>query len=447
MTTTASSSRSAAVPASLAARLRLLPARPIDGSLETIRTANGRNNYGRWCTASNGFVDEVSKGAANFEKVVGIRIGDLLGGPPTHETRYLENLKDIWGDKLASWASISRGSDVFIRGLPRFDILAVYDEIITQRTRGITFPSWERLLAEIEAGKLLHAANELRHEDPARWGPRFTRKEDAIRCLLDEHDGLGDGLAEFCKAHEVEWSKESMNSHPGWKRPSSWILTPDELRARGHFPRIFAGFLSEATDSSTLNSQAAEEYQRMLDIICSILTDLNDTDMIRDHLLRHHGSWDHPDRGGCLDELYDCNGAVNMAGFAEMEPPQLINALREYERLQQRDPDAHYEHLDDLQGTSELFVLRSSLELKTAGERLNNCALSYADKVQMRECVLVELRDASGKPTAIGQFDMAKAEWVQIRETCNRMPTDATRAAFIGYTAVIQAWRARSNRR
>mmetsp|Transcript_31725 Transcript_31725/g.109710 ORF Transcript_31725/g.109710 Transcript_31725/m.109710 type:complete len:177 (+) Transcript_31725:228-758(+) len=169
------------------------------------------------------------------------------------------------------------------------------------------------------------------------------------------------------------------------------------------------------------------------------LLDLDEHDARRQHLLRHHGSWNHPDRGGCLDELRDCEDASEIAGFAEMEPPQLINVLRERTRLRMLGSNVHYKHLDDLQGTSELFVLRSSLELKTAGERLNNCALSYADKVQMRECVLVELRDASGKPTAIGQFDMAKAEWVQIRETCNRMPTDATRAAFIGYTAVIQA--------
>ncbi|KAJ1453272.1 hypothetical protein M885DRAFT_524664 [Pelagophyceae sp. CCMP2097] len=342
--------------------------------------------------------------------------------------------------------TISRGSDVFIRGLPRFDILAVYDEIITQRTRGITFPSWERLLAEIEAGKLLHAANELRHEDPARWGPRFTRKEDAIRCLLDEHDGLGDGLAEFCKAHEVEWSKESMKTHHEWNRPSNWIPTPDDLRARGHFPEIFAGFLSEATDSSIQNSQAAE-YKKMLEIITSILglrEDYRDessetAEMLRDHLLRHHGSWDQPDRGGCLDELHSCTNPREIAGFAEMEPPELINVLRERTRLQNLGPDVHYDRLDDLQGTSSLAMLRCKYEIEDAGKRLRNCARSYASQVQMCECVLVELRDASGKPTAIGQFDMAKAEWVQIRETCNRMPTDATRAAFIGYTAVIQA--------
>jgi hypothetical protein len=54
------------------------------------------------------------------------------------------------------------------------------------------------------------------------------------------------------------------------------------------------------------------------------------------------------------------------------------------------------------------------------------------------------LRDPSGKPTALGEFDMATAQWVQIRENSNGMPTDATRAAFTGYTATIQAWRALS---
>ncbi|KAJ1453327.1 hypothetical protein M885DRAFT_567734 [Pelagophyceae sp. CCMP2097] len=228
-------------------------------------------------------------------------------------------------------------------------------------------------LDEIKVAPLLCAANQLRRKDPARWGPRFTKKKDAIRCLLDERDSLGEILADTFKAHDFKKRTE-------WQR----------------------------------------------------------------HLLRHHGSWNHPDRGGCLDELRDCEDASEIAGFAEMEPPQLINVLRERTRLRMLGSNVHYKHLDDLQGTSSLAVLRSSLELRDAGEKLRNCALSYASQVESRTCVLVVLRVASGKPTALGQFDMATAKWVSIRETCNRMPTAATRTAFNSYTATIQARKART---
>ncbi|KAJ1461270.1 hypothetical protein M885DRAFT_558392 [Pelagophyceae sp. CCMP2097] len=331
-------------------------------------------------------------------------------------------------------------ADVFIRGLPRFDISAVYDEIFTHKMRNHEMPeSWEMWLNEIKAAPLLCAANKLRRKDPARWGPRFTKKKkkDAIRCLLDERDSLGEFLADTFKAHDFKERTELLIFY-------LWILTPNDLRARGHFPQIFAGFLSEATGPLTLEShQAASEYRVMLFRI-EFLLDLDEHDARRQHLLRHHGSWNHPDRGGCLDKLRDCEDASEIAGFAEMEPPQLINVLRERTRLRMLGSNVHYKHLDNLQGTSSLAMLRSSHELGDAGEKLRNCALSYASQVESRTCVLVMLRDASGKPTALGQFDMAKAKWVQIREAGNKMPTDATRAALTGYTATIQAWRART---
>ncbi|KAJ1451356.1 hypothetical protein M885DRAFT_570081 [Pelagophyceae sp. CCMP2097] len=177
------------------------------------------------------------------------------------------------------------------------------------------------------------------------------------------------------------------------------------------------------------------------------LLDLDDDDARRRHLLWHHGSWDHADRGGCLDELLGCTDASEIAGFAEMEPPQLINALRERTHLREFGPAVHYEHLKDLSDTSSLAVLRSKYELEDAGRKLRNCAMSYAPRVQYGDCVLVMLRDASGKPTTLGQFDMATAQWVSIRETCNRMPTDATRAIFTGYAPAIQAWQAERRRK
>ncbi|KAJ1449217.1 hypothetical protein M885DRAFT_573073 [Pelagophyceae sp. CCMP2097] len=244
--------------------------------------------------------------------------------------------------------------------LPRFDIVAVYDETFKQRTIGLKFPKlgidWGKRLNEVVAAPLLRAANKLRIKHPEFGGPCFTTKKAAIRCLLDERDGLSD-VGAFYEA----------------------------------CPKL------------------AAEYSATLGIVCTLL-DLDEHDARRQHLLRHHAFWNHAE-----------NGAYGTQ--------QLINALRERTHLRELGPDVHYGHLDDLkdpQGTSELAVLRSKHAIGDAGKRLRNCALSYASQVKSRTCVL---------------FDMSLAKWVSIRENCNGIPTDATRAAFTGYTAAIQAWR------
>ncbi|KAJ1453326.1 hypothetical protein M885DRAFT_619221, partial [Pelagophyceae sp. CCMP2097] len=87
-TTTTTASSSCFGPASLAARLPLLLWGPIYGSLEQIRAAFEASAPGRR--------DEVSKGAANWEKEVGIGIDDLrrrpIQAPPDRDERHRTKL-------------------------------------------------------------------------------------------------------------------------------------------------------------------------------------------------------------------------------------------------------------------------------------------------------------------------------------------------------------------
>mmetsp|Transcript_135 Transcript_135/g.500 ORF Transcript_135/g.500 Transcript_135/m.500 type:complete len:306 (+) Transcript_135:224-1141(+) len=126
---------------SLAAQLRLPPAPPACGSLEDIVADYDEVNGER----DRDSLSEVFQGMANWQKVMGLRFDDILGGPPHREelgeTGNVANASWGLGSYFERWASTQRGRDVFIRGLPRFDITAVYDEIIRMETHGQMMPN------------------------------------------------------------------------------------------------------------------------------------------------------------------------------------------------------------------------------------------------------------------------------------------------------------------
>ncbi|KAJ1458122.1 hypothetical protein M885DRAFT_614804 [Pelagophyceae sp. CCMP2097] len=380
------------------AKLRLLPSSPIEGSLEQIMTDfEDYEEYERGRShARNGF--EVYKGAANWEGVVGVRLDDLFG-EATPET--VLGCSVGWGSRFASWwYSTPKDGSVYMPGLPDFDLLAVYDEIVD------------------------------------------------VKILAYGVSAMPDPL-------DLDWKAHSVETDCQWDQAGLWVLTPDELRARGHFPRLFAWYGDDesALDAAALDARAWD-YLRDLRIIVDLLG-LDDQDARRRHLLRHHAAWDHAVNGKCLDELRDCGGFVNIPGFADAEPQQLIEELR-VRKSSGEEPEApevpevpevsevpdgadeYYKHLDGLRDSSELVVLRADLG---DGRKLHSC-VAYPS-VESRNRVVVMLRDAAGEAMALGEFDVSTSHWSSIREA-QGPATEETRAALTGYTAAIQAWRAPS---
>ena len=51
------------------------------------------------------------------------------------------------------------------------------------------------------------------------------------------------------------------------------------------------------------------------------------------------------------------------------------------------------------------------------------------------------LNNAANNPTALVEFDTTINRWVQIRETANRAPTEATRIACAQYLPTIEGWK------
>ena len=451
------------VSSTLTARLKLLPRNLLgaaqDWQSDMQRSQNDIYSY-------NGGVQdaEVVAGAENWASVVGVPLSALFGKIvlPEDVPTLLQRINNRNPREpelrmlFASWAPVLRGRDVFLPGMERFDIAAIVDDIL--KTRDCRLPSrreldWACRFGFIKAALLKSAAGAQR-----QCGAYcFENKRQAIQCLLDDRDGVADPAAFYAKLIGQPNYVGRQASHrwwEEWENQKYYFLSPTELRARGHFSKIFAPLAA-----------FSPEYEWTLHIIVKLLS-LPEQDLRRRHLERHCDWWDHPDHGGALDELLNSlsfrrwtflDGPDGSSGVVEvdialstMKPPQLLNFLREQNRLAKMGPDVRYAHLDDLPdelppgeplpGGRTLSVLRSSHQIEAAATKLKNCASSYTYKVQANERVLVMLNDATNKPVALAEFDTTIKRWVQIRETANRTPTEATRMAFAQYLPRIKTW-------
>ena len=127
------------------------------------------------------------------------------------------------------------------------------------------------------------------------------------------------------------------------------------------------------------------------------------------HFVRYAAWWVDPANANVLDDLdrarvlFECtiqtihqteDGKTRWAqawpeGGESMQPPTLLNRMRELERLRQLGPDVHYSLLDSLKdptaepsSTHVLRILRSKHTVAKVSKELNNCALSYATGVE-----------------------------------------------------------------
>ena len=426
---------------------------------------------------------ELSDAAANLEAVTGIAPGmlealhrheleawyqwmDQCTDEYRHEAWYqrwreahLQRHQAVQRQAVLDWAHVRRGSDLFVRGLGRFNIdVAVCES-----------------LADL-----------------------FGR----------HHRGRHRSLPFYHRYLPSEQSRLRRAAESGLRYELTWVLRPRDLQARGYFPAL--GRLR--TDGEL---QPATRVGWILA--------LPDDHPIRCHLIRFHSYWARPDNANTLHELVEAAESLSVtnvpqvgprramllsgAGVSSMidlahldddqqarvvenctadcralpkrvlqmvvqnaaaelplrwsvdltaatKPVTLLRLLRELQIARLAGPDAHYAHLDSLPDGpintdgEQMQVLRSKHAIVQTAAHLRNCAARYATRVENKEYVLVSLVDTkSGGPKALGGLHVVRAtdshnhrhapggvlRWDQVVEQRNREPSLATQDAFDAY--------------
>ena len=135
-----------------------------------------------------------------------------------------------------------------------------------------------------------------------------------------------------------------------------------------------------------------------------------------------------------------------------MQPPTLLNRMRELNLLRQLQlgPDVgHYSHLDSLKdpiaqpsSAHVLRVLRNRHTVAKVSKELNNCAMSYAKRVERGKYVLVAIVEhATGKAKALAGYEPGDVSWSHKPVEKNNVSASAeTCALFDDYLSVLTAW-------
>ena len=425
---------------------------------------------------------ELSEAAANLEAVTGITAGmlealhrqeleawhqDIDTSSNKHAAWYqrwkgeeLERHQAAQRQAVLDWAHVRRGSDLFVRGLGRFNIDATVS----------------KSLADV----FCHAQNKAYRYWPS--GSFYS-----IYLLAE---------STLVRKQEAERSL---------KYDNTWVLRPRDLQARGHFPELAA----EKT-----RAQRSRHLQRV-----GWLLALPDDHPIRCHLIRFHSYWTRPDNANTLHELVEAAesllvanveqvgprrsallseaGVKSMIDLAHLDDDQqahianctkslptgvlqilvqnaaaelprrwsaeltagtkpitLLRRVRELQTARLSGPDVHFTHLDSLADGpinacgEQLQVLRSKYAIIETAKRLRNCAASFATRVKDKRYVLVSLVDTkTGAPKALGGANVSHIGndnqrvvsdfWDQVVEHSNKTPSPATQAAFDAYLPSI----------
>ena len=159
--------------------------------------------------------------------------------------------------------------------------------------------------------------------------------------------------------------------------------------------------------------------------------------------------WNCPQHIGSIDELVEIARRDNIDNtwpreWETMPPRQLLNVLRENERIRSLGPLETYSHLDKLHDNGRLKVLRTNHAIALAGSKLENCASLYANDVRRKRIVLVLLTDENKKPLALGSHPLVgtwpERGWSQIYEACNKVPSEKVVAKFSEYSKMFRRW-------
>jgi len=209
------------------------------------------------------------------------------------------------------------------------------------------------------------------------------------------------------------------------------ILSPSELQAAVYFGQVTCSRIDD----------------RVSHVITVLRAD--ETNPVRQHLIRYRHFWNDLDNAAMLDELaMSVERCSNPAYWPsdwtlQMKPQELINRLRKLSVQRRAGLDVKYSHLDGLQDSKDLRVVRSSHQLVEVGRQLRNCAASYQSQIASKQCALVALVDEKKRYIALGEyrFQGQHARLAQLKKVSNQTATTEMKTAFEHYTrAIIAPW-------
>ena len=396
---------------------------------------------------------DIDSALGGFEKVLGIpasNVRDILRKAPTKDS-FEKGKKD-----LLSWKTIERGNDLFIKGRGKFSIVEVYNELVKSRRS-----MWAmEAVFTIKAQPLRRAYKSLcQGSQKSRSASQETNSIDHIRMELAKtpefnllelfaNENTNEILKQkgFCSEYPpfplfVNSLIYSFRDHDRYIRSIDpdilasciytgatnsgffWLPSVSELQVQAYFPYID----NSGTRESLTSLLAREESCRP-----------------RQHLIQHFDYWKQPDNVGSIDEIVRAEETWPADDEVSSDPRRLINFLRAQQQRQELGSEIIFEFLDDLPNRGRCKVLRTNYEVGEAAKRLRNCARSYIEDVDCRECILITLIDSAGKPIALAMYSLKFEVYEQIYEVSNKLPSDDTKHAFDEYLKTIQEWHGRA---
>jgi hypothetical protein len=315
-------------------------------------------------------------GAEGLERVIGIPVEDIqelrIFRPVPSDFAYSEDplwlvrewhWEDIRRERFASWEGIRRGSNIFIKGLGKFDIMDAYQRgIIQQRKQWDAYKlvdgvHWKYLKPAFQTF-LDQRHQELRHVTPeASEGiealelqePANLNRAKEVRAFLVEtrppdFDLVGLFKTATCKEGFLKHcqGKRLLQLHAYLYDPW-WLLSVKDLQVYGYFGKAVSG-------------ESAWSIHRSLTRILL----RPEEDPIFQHLVRYSRYWNDPDRAVALDELLGHFPVDLQEGCATVVPDKLLRVLRERrerEQKRQAGEDVRYEHLDVSSLYYHVFVI------------------------------------------------------------------------------------------
>jgi len=389
-------------------------------------------------TSKEAFHEATVRGAQGFSKIFNIPRDDIL------QHTWLGQHNDM-ARSMAGWATVTRGSDIFVKGMRKFDVMAVYDAYTKQQADArhldllgyLTNEDLEELCRE-------HCPEYDNHHPNNNDATATMKKEDLMRSLMVKRPALDiDHIVFQRKIEDSNNPNVKLFQKIMWN--NSWFISLEDLLFEGYVRSHLTRNQNYSTYNTTYN-------------IRSVLFAKPDSPM-RQHLIKYFDSWFTPENIVTIDELamsqqsYDRNLHQNCDDWPDdwdhRKPRELVNSIRALH--QNRTLASHsnlhkYDHLKELQDQGPLKVVRGDLEFFHVARELRNCAFSYIKQCREERGIFVTLRDSKDKSklVALGliryEDDEVNREWSEIRLSHNRSPAADVLSQFNSFTSVIQKW-------